>query len=293
MTKPLPPDKRPGANVVIVGPFSHATFAPLLQDVTSLAGDDQIRAHGSIRSLLSHNRESDSSDQVDLLIVLQAWPDQYPHSEILDLLDRFPLTRLMVCYGPWCDSDGRTRHLWPAAVRVPIAQASSRVSLELAVTSPPAEPLPLTASRDETYFRDFSWESSEKRRDLSIAINTPDPAVRSWLTAWICDQNWTVRQVADTSAELDLLIWDVDPWSPATADQIVTCRRQRPQVPIVGMVGFARDHEVDQMHECGIAAVLTKTGPANELRRVVEALIGISDASPVPDLPSEANSVSS
>ncbi len=65
------------------------------------------------------------------------------------MIGLYPLARLVCCYGPWCASDGRTRDIWPLAVRVPVDAAAERIRRELEVLSGRRQPLPLTASRDE------------------------------------------------------------------------------------------------------------------------------------------------
>ena len=87
----------------------------------------------------------------DLIVVCQHWPDEYASGDVRELLRAFPLARLVCCYGPWCASDGRTRDVWPLAVRVPAVDAERRIDLELEVLAGDRWPLPLTASRDEIF----------------------------------------------------------------------------------------------------------------------------------------------
>ena len=85
----------------------------------------------------------------DLVVVCQHWPDEYTSAEVRAVLRAVPLARLICCYGPWCGSDGRTRDVWPLAVRVAAAQGARRIDFELEVLAGSRWPLPLTASRDE------------------------------------------------------------------------------------------------------------------------------------------------
>jgi hypothetical protein len=90
----------------------------------------------------------------DLAVICQHWPDEFTPREVRELLKAFPLARLVCCYGPWCASDGRTRDVWPLAVRVPAALSARRIDLELEVLQGSRAPLPLTASRDEIFLFD-------------------------------------------------------------------------------------------------------------------------------------------
>jgi hypothetical protein len=90
----------------------------------------------------------------DLVVICQHWPDEFTERDVRRLLTLYPLARLTCCYGPWCQSDGRSRDIWPLAVRVPAAAAPDRLRRELDVIAGRTRPLPLTASRDEVFLFD-------------------------------------------------------------------------------------------------------------------------------------------
>jgi hypothetical protein len=90
----------------------------------------------------------------DLVVVCQHWPDEFTERDVRRLLTLSPLARLSCCYGPWCQSDGRSRDIWPLATRVPVESAAGRIARELEVLAGLRRPLPLTASRDEVFLFD-------------------------------------------------------------------------------------------------------------------------------------------
>jgi hypothetical protein len=96
----------------------------------------------------------------DLILACQHWPDEYTAAEVELLIARFPLARIVCCYGPWCVSDGRTRNYWPAAVRVPIEVAPDRIRLESRVIAGEIPPLPLTAGLDEVFAFDCQTDEA-------------------------------------------------------------------------------------------------------------------------------------
>jgi hypothetical protein len=98
---------------------------------------------------LSQARAADLS--ADLIVVCQSWSDEYTSREVAALLSAAPLARVLCVYGHWCDSDGRTRDIWPLAVRVPAAEFETRLRRELEVLEGTLPPLPLTASRTEIF----------------------------------------------------------------------------------------------------------------------------------------------
>jgi len=87
----------------------------------------------------------------DLIVVCQSWSDEHAADEVETLLSAAPLARILCVYGRWCDSDGRTRSIWPLAVRVPAAEFETRLAHELEVLEGTRPPLPLTASRAEIF----------------------------------------------------------------------------------------------------------------------------------------------
>jgi hypothetical protein len=98
---------------------------------------------------LSAARVADLS--ADLIVVCQSWSDEYTAGEVAALLSAAPLARILCVYGRWCDSDGRTRDVWPLAVRVPAAKFETRLLHELKVLAGTLPPLPLTATRTEIF----------------------------------------------------------------------------------------------------------------------------------------------
>lgn len=86
-----------------------------------------------------------------LIVVCQSWSDEYTIGQVTGLLSSAPLARLLCVYGRWCDSDGRTRPVWPLAVRVPISDFERRLQREIRVLEGARTPLPWTASRTEIF----------------------------------------------------------------------------------------------------------------------------------------------
>ena len=137
--------------ILLIGDAGSPPTRPALEALGRLA-PAEIRSSASI--IEAAERFSSGDWQPDLVVVCQHWPDEFPPSEVDRLFRAFPLARFVVCYGPWCASDGRTRSIWPLAVRVPADEAESRLKRELEVLRGERPPLPLTASRDEIFVFD-------------------------------------------------------------------------------------------------------------------------------------------
>jgi hypothetical protein len=139
--------------VLVVGDLFSPEMAGVERRVEELARDAaDVRIAANVADALT--KSAADAWHADLVIVCQHWPDEYTAAEVRALLRAFPLARLVCCYGSWCGSDGRTRDVWPLAVRVPAEWAARRIDLELEVLAGTRWPLPLTASRDEIFLFD-------------------------------------------------------------------------------------------------------------------------------------------
>jgi hypothetical protein len=140
-------------HVLVVGDLFAPEMRGIAQRLDRLGVDGyDVRATPRVGDALA--KFSSSAWQPDLMIICQHWPDEFTTVEVHQLLAAFPLARLICCYGPWCASDGRTRDVWPLAIRVEAHCAARRIDLELEVLAGSRWPLPLTASRDEIFLFD-------------------------------------------------------------------------------------------------------------------------------------------
>ena len=67
----------------------------------------------------------------DIVVVLQAFSDEYSAADAGQLIGRMLFRRVLCCYGPWCLSDGRTHEIWPVVARVSVASAWSAIAQEV------------------------------------------------------------------------------------------------------------------------------------------------------------------
>ena len=66
----------------------------------------------------------------DVVVVLQAFSDEYSAADAGELIGRMLFGRVLCCYGPWCISDGRTHDIWPVVARVSVGSAWSVLQQE-------------------------------------------------------------------------------------------------------------------------------------------------------------------
>jgi hypothetical protein len=204
----------------------------------------------------------------DLVVVMQDWPDQWSEAEIGGLLRAFPLARLVCSYGPWCDSDGRNRDLWPPGARVPRELTAARLARELqSLETGSSAVLPLTAGRDEVF--EYDCGVCDPIAGVRIAIHSPDRAYREMLESAV--QKWGSSIVAG-DANPAVILWDADPWDAQRQEQLASLVAEHPQSQILALVGFLRDDAVTEILATGARAVVPKLAPLSQLASHVREL---------------------
>ena len=136
--------------VLVLGDWDRAEMARVKRWIERLGASAEVRHQVRLTEQEIAGEFHERSP--DLVVVCQSWPDEFPASEVSAALGRWPLTLWVCCYGAWCDSDGRTRSIWPISVRASVAEAESRLNhVWRIIVQHDGEPLPLTASRDEAF----------------------------------------------------------------------------------------------------------------------------------------------
>jgi hypothetical protein len=203
----------------------------------------------------------------DLVVVLQSWPDQFSETDVHDILALCPLARIACCFGPWCDSDGRTRSIWPLALRVPVAAAVGRLARELALLESgdaPRRPLSLTASRAEIFEYDFCpWEPEEPAA-RTVTVISPDRRWKEMIESGI--RKFGLRNHDPRSGEPpEILIFDADPWDAEQAISLRAIRAADRKARIIAAIGFPRPDLETALHESGADQVWFKLAPIADL----------------------------
>lgn len=199
----------------------------------------------------------------DLIVVLQHWPDEYTRADVARLIDACPLSRLVCCYGPWCESDGRSRNIWPIALRVPMSAAEGRIRHELAVLRGERTPHPLTASRDESLLSIHAeLRPQQSSAELAVAVWSADPDMQRSLCEVLKQFGCTLIDGDDSPA---VVLCDVDPWCQRIQVQLDHLRGVHPEAPIVGLAGLVHPGAVARMTPAGIDRVVSKHAPLQDL----------------------------
>jgi len=224
----------------------------------------------------------------ELVVICQTWSDQFPAEEIQGLIAWLPFARIICCYGPWCDSDGRTRDLWPLAVRISAAEAVTVVAAALcelpgaggltaasgrwglAPSAGGSGRLPLTASRAEIYAARYSRPVAGTLQSVAVVVNSPDRAWREMMEKFVSSRQGEVLSaepdnLQTLSRQPHWLIWDADPAGPARRLELDQWRKACPRLRVLACVGFPRQDLAQSLRQQGIDGVWSKLAPLAEL----------------------------
>jgi len=178
--------------------------------VRQVLGDCELRACSSVTAAINTIRRDEWFP--DLVVISQTWSDEFSRDEVENLISECALARMIVAYGPWCDSDGRNRTTWPLAVRVPLWLLESRLLREVDVLSGRLEPLPLTANREEIFEFDRGHDQTNARLEagrigpVEVVLDISDPDLRDSVAAQLVDEGIRISRSDDVS----LRIYDAD-----------------------------------------------------------------------------------
>lgn len=194
--------------------------------------------------------------QAELTIVLQSWPDQFSAAQVDGLIGATLFRRLLCCYGPWCESDGRNRGVWPDAHRVPLRIAARIVEWELLRLQRGQPAVPPTSARDEIFAYRLGepedWAPLPGCLNQTALVVSPDRVLRQTVAALLREFGLHPRNtplfddyvdLADTLEELSrdrvsLVLHDLDPWGGRVADSLDRVRDQFPEAEVLGIASM-------------------------------------------------------
>ena len=265
----------PPLSALVLGDAGPAEFQPVLELVHRRLAPDNLRTAADFAAC---RQTIDHGWFPDVVIALQAWPDQFSVREVEELISLCPLARIICCFGPWCDSDGRTRSIWPLGVRVSAGAFASRFEHELAHLTANRDatgtPLPLTASRTEIFDFDFGRpiaprSSAAGMSKRGVSILSPDRRFREMLAAELQTAGCHLDESDD--ARPPVVIFDADPWDDDRTDALAKTRTSHPRSRIIACVGFPRPHLDSELRATGADGIWFKLAPLADLIELVGA----------------------
>ncbi len=160
-----------------------------------------------------------STHTPDLVLVIQDTPDQFSRRDSQRLLATWPLSRLIVCHGPWCNGDGRNRDYWPLAVRVSHTDVDNRLRREFAALAGDGNILPWTAGRDEIAAAEYFQAPTSMPTTFTYRVDSADLAWKTLVSAQLNGLGGVSSPECDTTS--DLLLIDADPLDSTRLDHTI------------------------------------------------------------------------
>ncbi|MDF1743263.1 MAG: hypothetical protein P1V19_06180 [Gimesia sp.] len=253
--------------VLILGNSQTLEMSPVLDAVSKICQKVRIADFSCL------NANSTEVESPGLIVICQNWSDEFSRNDWNDLVKRFPISRFVCCYGVWCESDGRTREVWPLSTRVPARYARIRIQQEWDIVQGKENAFPLTAGRDEIFQLQVTAESCKLNVDSDfplIGIHSGDRSYQTMLEEMII--SWGA-QVANKSqqCEADLLILDLDPWELVEKEYAA----QTDLPPMIGMMGLSHFENIVASRLFGFETIVCKLAPELELFQAVKRSLEI------------------
>ena len=229
------------------------------------------------RTLASLGELETSGWRPDLVVVLESHPDEYSVNEVMRLFALVPVSRIVCCAGLWSESAGRTRKNWPLAVRVAAVHALPRLAREWELLSgqPTDFRLPATASREEWFAAQHpAIRDDPSNLELMVRIESPDAGYREMLGDLLTQQRIAVT--ASTTATVDVILWDVDPWHE---HRLAELHQLAEQGPVVALAGWVTPDLQRVLLPAGVQTVVPKLGDQANLLKCLWS-VAIAAAEP-------------
>lgn len=249
-------------NVLALGQSQTAEMIPLADFLQKRVASHHLRFQPDVASALELAK---SEWHPDLIVIFQNWPDEFTHENIRKLFSSFPLARWICCFGLWCESDGRNRDFWPLSTRVFARNAIIRIERELANCDNNRSPLPFTAGREEIFEYENSYDDVHPGNGETILVISPDRELRDWLADLLNSSGYSPMFSLKTGTSPDAILWDVDPLTERTRNELIRHKNNEPDMPIIPLMNFTHPEDSDFFREQGIPAAVAKLAPDRHL----------------------------
>lgn len=297
------PPRQP--TLVAVGPWDHAEFAALRDEVDPHAEWGAIDSLAALAESLVDGREGTDEEKdaaatipfvplpPELVLLAQPRPNATLTAEVERLREVAPLTRVIVIAGTWCEGELRTGAPPAGVVRLywyefaPWWRATIG-AYQAGGTPAWSEPLDDVRAGQATtpvYARLSNADGNDSTERGAIAIDAVDFAVFDTLASalapfgWRCEWQPRHRPELNSGREYAAAIWDGGQLSERELAALTAfasrVREQRPTAAVIVLLDFPRVEHLQAARDAGASAVLAKpyqvTQLANELARAVIA----------------------
>jgi hypothetical protein len=154
-----------------------------------------------------------ASQVVELIVIEQTTSDEFEPAEADEFLAAVQACQVVVVYGSWCEGDGRTRNIWPPALRCPQVWAERWIRQILDALRSRDVELPWTASREEVMRWIFPKTStSHSMNTIGWKVLSPDVVWRESMQLLLAPACVEPQIVAQKEASKKIWLVDADAW---------------------------------------------------------------------------------
>lgn len=252
----------------LVGDWQRAEFA-----TATLTNGESWARYAALDQVAEAAREA--SQPPELLFLAQDKPGAFEQHEVDRLQHQFPLTRIVVVAGTWCEGELRTGRPLSGVIRLywyelaPWWQASVR-RVEAGLC--PLWSLPLQDPRSGRWSHEGNLLRAENLKDV-VLIDSDDFSVYETLHASLADYGmdsaWSrTCDEAERDFKLRAGIWDGGQLGEPELKQLQRfCKRI--EGPVIALLDFPRREHLQQAQRAGAKAVLAKPYIVEELVAVL------------------------
>lgn len=247
--------------VLLIGDADRAEMQPIVNWLRDRTSVETLRRQSSIAATAGDGWHP------DLIVVLESHPDEYSLGDIHILFASEPLARIVCCAGAWSESAGRTRKLWPLALRVSATSAIPRLECEweLLQDQQTTNYLPPTGSREEwfaAHHPELGAQANPPGR--RVRLISPDPAYRQMLANALTSVGLSLSERSS-----DVIVYDFDPWQPEQIDEL---QKLSETAHVIAVTGWITPAEEAALLSVGATAVIPKLGDIHRLLAAMEPL---------------------
>ena len=271
-------------NLVLIGPAARREFSTL---VSWLRQNPGIRIVDHFRDVGAALDGWDSlSAEPEMTVVLQSWSDESAQPDVNQLIGKTLFQRLLCCIGPWCESDGRNRDVWPDALCVRCRLAESVIAAELRSINAGHLPVPPTSSRDEVFaHRMAATTHGLGLQDMNGAVIGPDRVFRKTICSTLRDDGLrsvhlplitSRHRIVSREASrgpIHFVIHDLDPWDELTEYSLTASRRMFPLATVLGIASMPDAGIRAELDDSQIDSVVPKLDFENGLHWQLKQLL--------------------
>ena len=274
-------------NLVLIGSASRREFSAL---VSWLRQNPATRIVGHFKDVRSALDGWDSLvTSPKMTVVLQSWSDESSQSDVNQLIGRTLFQRLLCCFGPWCESDGRNRAVWPDALNVPVRLAESVIAAELHRIQSDGASIPPTSARDEVFAHRMDvtadGPSLSGLQHMNAAVISPDRVFRKTVCSTLRDYGLrslhlplitSRRRIVPKETPrgpIHLVFHDLDPWGELAEDSLNFARRMFPASTVLGIATMPDAGISTEIIDAQIDVVIPKLDFENGLRWHLKSLL--------------------